>query len=54
MQADRSKNSSTLAEAREAVRELKAQIEDKEAILNPYQQEKKAEKQDRESQRRTR
>ena len=51
MQAERSKAQALLAETREAIRELKAQIEDKEMTLNPYQAEKKAAFQERESQR---
>ncbi len=43
-----------LAETREVVRELKAQIEDKQLTLDPYQAEKKAAAQDRAAERLTR
>lgn len=51
LQAERSKIQAQLAETREVARELKAQIEDKEMTLNPYQAEKKAAFQERETQR---
>lgn len=51
LQAERSKAQAFLAETREVIRELKAQIDDKEMTLNPYQAEKKAAFQERESQR---
>ena len=50
-QAERSKAQTQLAETREVVRELKAQIEDKEMTLSPYQAEKRAAFQERETQR---
>lgn len=51
LQAERSKAQAELSEAREILRELKAQIDDKELTLNPYQAEKKAAFQERETQR---
>lgn len=52
--AERSRVAAQLAETREVSRELKAQIEDRERTLNPYQAEKRAAAQGRASERLTR